>query len=128
MFDSYIKLTIPCLVSNGLFFSIKQIRHCNILDLPADIFSGFENLDSFIFEGGTIDTIDVNAFVGLSVEKLSSDDHVIPRNLGKFEFQYTKFSGSEIPAGILYNMKNLTTIVFRVRLRPDFITFITRVS
>lgn len=101
-----------------------QIRNCLNHNIPAEAFAGFENIDHFRFEGGSIDSIDINAWSGLNVEKLMNDAHSIPRNLGFFEVLYTKFPSTTVPPGLLYNMKNLTAATLRVMLFYYFFSYV----
>lgn len=80
------------------------------------MFKELVNLDYFSFEGGAIDDIDPNGMFGLTVEKLHFHQHSIPRNLGRFELRYSPFSTKSVPPGLLYNWKNLSSVVLVVDL------------
>ena len=87
---------------------------CVIYSIPAYAFANLGSLDFFKIEKGRIDAVDGNAWLGLNVEKLSSDSHQFPRNLGRFEISYCNITTETVPIGLLYNMKNLTSAVLRV--------------
>ena len=52
--------------------------------------------------------------VGLNVEKLTTGAHSIPRFLGQVNIMYTALPNNQVPPGLLYNMKNLTSVTLRV--------------
>ena len=91
-----------------------QIKDCNTHNIPTSVFADFGDLDYFAFENGYIDSVDPNAMVGLNVEKLTSDTHQIPRNLGKFEILFSKFVSQSLPPGLMFNWKNLTSATIMV--------------
>ena len=98
-----------------------QIRNCGLYNIPSEAFKELGNLDYFKIENGKIDEVNINAWMSLNVERLTSDSHAIPRNLGKIEISYTRLSTTTLPTGLLYNMKNLTEAVLRVNIMSLFL-------
>lgn len=79
-------------------------------------FQELVDLDSFSFELGYLDDVDPGAMFGLSVEKLTSGTHAIPRNIGRFEALYTRFQNKYVPPGLLFAWKNLTSAALVVSI------------
>ncbi|KAL4220899.1 Leucine-rich repeat transmembrane protein flrt1 [Mactra antiquata] len=86
------------------------IQDCNCLYLPASVFEELVSLDYLSFQRGIIDDVEAMTMYDMSIEKLSTSAHKIPRNLGRFEVVYAKFAGKAVPPGFLYNWKNLTSV------------------
>ncbi|KAH3777832.1 hypothetical protein DPMN_179280 [Dreissena polymorpha] len=89
-------LTLDCGWSGGIFLSSGafanmshvqhfSIRNCGLYNIPSEAFKELGNLDYFKIENGKIDEVNINAWMSLNVERLTSDSHAIPRNLGKIE-------------------------------------------
>ena len=96
------------------FVYIFQITDCVISYISAYAFEELEYLDYFGIERGSLTLMSAYGMMGLSVEKLTSDTHTIPQNLGMFEILYSALPGNTVPAGFLANFKNLTSVTLRV--------------
>ncbi|XP_052227840.1 uncharacterized protein LOC127842395 [Dreissena polymorpha] len=114
-------LTVDCGWSNaiyidrGAFTHMKyierfKIRHCDIFYMGSDTVSSFEQLDSFVIEGGSVDILELDTFTDLSVEKLPQLSHKFPRSQGRVEFVNARFLAGSVPVGLLFFFKNLSSV------------------
>ncbi|XP_052820233.1 uncharacterized protein LOC128246066 [Mya arenaria] len=114
-------LTIDCerggsaFISAGAIYDMDYVqrftvRNCDIFNFASDTVDGFGQLDYFAIHGGSITSIDVGAFGGLSVEKLNQ---TFPRQHGHFEIQYSKFTSGSLTVGLLYDFAELNSVAIR---------------
>lgn len=85
------------------------IQHCNILSLPAEVFSHFGELNSFIFDGGSIDNMVPDTFFGLDVKKLTSATSPEPK--GEFILRNVNLVDDTLEFGGLFTQANVATLV-----------------
>ena len=91
-----------------------QITDCEVSYISSYAFEELEYLDYLGIERGSLTLMSAYGLMGVSVEKLTSDTHTIPQNLGMFEVLYTALPSNSVPAGFLASFKNLTAVTMRV--------------
>lgn len=83
-----------------------KIIDCNILTLPANIFSLFADVNLFHIIGGAISNMNSNAFQGLNVKKMTQYDNA----LGEFGIINAQIVGSNLASGALFSMTEMESL------------------
>lgn len=88
------------------FIDEVKITDCGILSLPANVFSGFADVNLFHIIGGSITNMQADAFNGLNVKKMNQ--YASP--LGEFGIINSQLSGSTMAAGALFSMAEMESL------------------
>jgi Leucine-rich repeat (LRR) protein len=78
-----------------------------VLSLPAQSFSHFGEVNSFIIQGGSISNMIPDSFTGLDVKKMTTT--LSPK--GEFIIRNSEIVAGQLSFGALYSITNVATVV-----------------
>ncbi|XP_046362099.1 leucine-rich repeat-containing protein 4C-like [Haliotis rufescens] len=79
------------------FYQDVRIINCQFNSVPPGAFTNLGTVNLLSLEGGTIDNLDVNAFLGVNIKK----DTTIPNPRGEFALSNTKLAQGGLSRGVL---------------------------
>ncbi|KAK3104872.1 hypothetical protein FSP39_012104 [Pinctada imbricata] len=84
-----------------------KIEDCDILSLPANVFTNLGNLNSFTIEGGSIDAMVGDSFTGMTVQKMTSESNP----LGLFAIRNSRLQSGGFSFGALYSQASVSQLI-----------------